>query len=65
MKVLNEADIDSRGKSKPGNTYVLIMSRQEAMTLVEIAEAAYMANKRKTTFRRWWKRIEGCMECYR
>lgn len=64
MKVLNEATTDSKGNYKPGNTYVLIMDKQEAKTLCEIAEAAFMANKRRATFRRWWKKIEACLECF-
>ncbi len=64
MKVLNEASLDSKGKYKPGNTYILVMDRQEAQTLLNIAEAAFNANKRRSTFRTWWKKLENCLECF-
>lgn len=60
MKILNEA----KEGGGTGSVFVLIMTKQEAQTLVVIAKAAYEANKRKTTFRRWWKKIEECLECY-
>lgn len=60
MRVLNEAT--ATGKSS--NTYVLIMDKREARTLLEIAEAAFKANKRRSSFRRWWKKLEDCLECF-
>ena len=60
MKVLNE--VAAGGKS--GNTFVLILTKEEAQTLVDIAEAAFKANKRKATFRRWWKNLDERLECY-
>lgn len=61
MKVLNEV----KASGEAGNTFVLIMDKREAQTLVAIAEAAHQANKRRSSFRTWKKKLEECLECFR
>ena len=60
MKVLNEAKMGY----KLGNTFVLIMDKREAQTLVAIAKAAHEANKRRSSFRTWKKKLDECLECF-
>ena len=59
MKVLNE-DVGNR----TGNTFVLIMDKREARTLTKIVDAAYQANKRRSSFRTWKKKIEERLDCF-
>lgn len=59
MKVFAKDD----GKTAP-NEFVLLLSKKEARTLMDIAEAAQEANKRKTTFRSWRKKLEACLSCW-
>jgi hypothetical protein len=47
-----------------GNLFVLIIDKKEAKTLVEIAEAAAAANKKKQTFKRWAKELIECLPCF-
>jgi hypothetical protein len=44
--------------------FVIQIDKREARTLVEICEAAYQANKRKSTFRAWCKKIEEKLCCF-
>jgi len=59
MKVLNE----DAGKGM-GNTFGLILNRQEARTLMAIVEEACKANKRRSTFRAWKKKLEERLSCF-
>ena len=43
MKVLNE----EAGLNKSGSTFVLILDKKEARTLLEIVEDAHESNKRR------------------
>ena len=54
MKVLNE----EAGLNKSGSTFVLILDKKEARTLLEIVEAAHESNKRRNSFRVWRKNLE-------
>lgn len=56
VKILND--------DKHASTFVLIMDKKEARTLVELAEAAHKANKRRTTFRTWYKNLSEQLCCY-
>lgn len=60
MKILSETEVVGKGR----NVYVLILDKREARTLVEIAEAAYKANKRRSSFRAWKKKLTECLDCY-
>ena len=64
MKILNSLHPTQSGIPRAGNTYVLIMDKREAQTLVKMAEAAHLANKRSSTFRAWNKKLEQCLECF-
>ena len=44
--------------------FVIQIDKREARTLVEICEAAHKANKRKSTFRSWFKTIEEKLCCF-
>ena len=57
MKIFSET-------GKTGNVFVLILDKREARTLVEIVEAAYKANKRRSSFRSWKNKIVECLDCY-
>lgn len=46
------------------NKFILQIDKREARTLVEICYAAYQANKRKSTFRSWYKKTEGKLCCF-
>jgi len=63
MKILNEVILSGKNV-KPGNTFVLILDKREARTLVDIVEAAYLANKRRSSFRAWKNKLVECLECY-
>lgn len=54
MQVLNE----EVGLNKTGSTFVLIMNKKEARTLLEIVEAAHESNKRRSSFRVWRENLE-------
>jgi hypothetical protein len=60
MKIFNE----EMGHAGKGNTFVLILDRREAKQLIEIAEAAATANKRKSSFRQWAKKLTELLYCY-
>jgi hypothetical protein len=55
VKILNE---------DKGTTFALILDKKEAMTLLEIVEAAQQANKRKSSFRSWRKNLEEQLCCF-
>ncbi len=57
MKILNE------GTDKP-KLFVLILDEKEARTLVEMAETAVQANKKKSSFKKWKKKLEEQLLCY-
>ena len=59
MKVFNE---DLGGKT--GYSFILLLDKKEAKTLMEIVETACQANKRKTTFKNWKKKLEERLCCY-
>ncbi len=61
MKVFTREMPDS---AKKPDTFILILDKREARTLVEIAEAAYKANKRRSTFRTWHKKLEELLVCW-
>ncbi|MEW8049264.1 MAG: hypothetical protein AB2792_01745 [Candidatus Thiodiazotropha sp.] len=56
MKILND--------DKHASIFVLIMDKREARTLLEIAEAAHKANKRRGSFRTWLKNLEEQLCCF-
>lgn len=60
MKILNEERVDG----KKSNVFVLILDKRETRTLVDIAKAAYLANRRRSTFRAWAKKLEDHLSCY-
>jgi hypothetical protein len=54
MKIFTE-------ETTPGklpNHFVLILDKREARTLLEMAETARNANKKKSSFRVWKKKLE-------
>ena len=46
------------------NKFVIQLSKREAQTLVEIVETAQAANKRKSSFYTWRKKIEEKLCCF-
>ena len=60
MKVFEQ--VEAQGKQ--GRYFVLLLDTEEARTLVEIATAAAAANKRKSTFRAWAKKLEELIPCF-
>jgi len=60
MKILNEEP----RRGKPANMHVLILSTEEARTLVAMAEAACFAYKRKRTWRSIHKQLCDSLCCW-
>jgi len=61
MKVYAE---DTGLNCEEPKSFVLILNKREAQTLLEIVEAAQEANKRKSTFRAWRKKLEDRLCCF-
>ncbi len=59
MKILTEETIGGKPK-----TFVVVMDKREAQTLVEMSRAAWEANKRKRVFKVWTDRFEELLSCY-
>ena len=59
MKILNEEN--GKGQS---NTFVLILDKREARTLTEIVEVACKADKKRSTFKRWKKKLDERLLCF-
>lgn len=60
MKIFNE---EPKPNHDP-NAFVIILDKKEARTLVEIVEAAEKANKRRSSFRAWRKKLQERLMCY-
>ncbi len=59
MKVLNEEVTTG----KP-NTFILIVDKKEAQTLMAMAETASKANKRSSLFRNMYRKLEERLSCF-
>jgi hypothetical protein len=59
MKVYAE---ETNSQSK--QTFVVILDRKEAQTLVEMSEEAARSNKRKTSFRNMKNKFVRLLSCY-
>lgn len=55
MQVLN---------NEKSTVFVLILDKKEAKTLVDMAEAAHLANKKRVSFRTWYKKLSNELFCF-
>ena len=55
---------EEKGNGEQGDTFVLILDKKEAQQLVDIAEAAAEANKRKASFKTWKDKLVHCLPCF-
>jgi hypothetical protein len=49
---------------KTPSKFILQIDKREAQTLLEIVDAARQANKRRSSFRAWQKKLDTQLSCF-
>ena len=61
MKVFNEEKENNKGV---GDSFILLMDKKEAATLIDMVEFAAESNKKKRNWKTIQKKLEDCLLIY-